>query len=222
MNSENTINTNGSIANKIDHTLLRSDATRAEMDQLCAEALEYGFATVCVPPYFVAHCQQKLAGSTVKVCTVVGFPLGFSSSFAKVEAIKRALSDGTDEIDAVINITAVMDGNWNYIRNEIQSFTRATHLKAKLIKLIVEAAMLNKEQLQRICEICNTEQIDYVKTSTGYHGSATPEIVKQLREMLDNNIKIKASGGIDTPEKANKLLAAGADRIGASKSLQLI
>jgi len=215
-------NTIGSIANKIDHTLLKPDSTKEEMDKLCDEAVEHGFASVCIPPYFVSHCKQNLTDTEVKVCTVVGFPLGFSSSFAKVEAIKRAISDGADEIDAVINIAAVKDGNWNYVRNEIQSFTRATHLKAKLIKLIIEASMFDKEQLQKICEICNAEGIDYVKTSTGYNGSASPEMIKELRSMLDKEVKIKASGGIDTAQKALDLLAVGADRIGASKSIQLI
>jgi len=219
MSLENTI---GSISNKIDHTLLKPDATKEEMNQLCAEAIEYGFVSVCVPPYFVQHCKQQLSQSEVKICTVVGFPLGFSSSFAKVEAIKRALSDGADEIDAVVNIAAVKDNNWNYVRNEIQSFTRATHLKGKLIKLIVEASMMTQEQLKRICEICNTEQIDYVKTSTGFNGSATPDMIKELRHLLDKTIKIKASGGIDSPEKAKNLLSAGADRLGASKSLLLL
>ncbi len=215
-------NKTGSIANKIDHTLLKPDATKDQMNQLCAEAIEHGFRAVCVPPYFVPYCKQQLAGTEVKICTVVGFPFGFSSSFAKVEAIKRALSDGADEIDAVINIAAVKDENWNYVRNEIQSFTRATHLKGKLLKLIVEASMLDKEHLQKICEFSNTEQIDYVKTSTGHSGGATPEMISELRKMLLPNIKIKASGGIDSAEKAQQLLAAGADRIGSSKSIQLI
>jgi deoxyribose-phosphate aldolase len=219
MDFENTI---GSISNKIDHTLLKPDATKEEMNQLCAEAVEHGFASVCVPPYFVPHCKQQLIDSEVKICTVVGFPLGFSSSFAKVEAIKRALSDGADEIDAVVNIAAVKDANWNYVRNEIQSFTRATHLKAKMIKLIIEASMMTADQIKHICEICNAEQIDFVKTSTGFNGSATPTMIQELRSLLDKNIKIKASGGIDSPEKAKNLLSAGADRLGASKSLLLI
>jgi len=211
-----------SIANIIDHTLLKPDTTKDEMDKLCAEGVEYGFASVCVTPYFVTHCKNQLSESTVQVCTVVGFPLGISSSFAKVEAIKRAISDGADEIDAVINISAVKDGNWNYIRNEIQSFTRATHLKGKLIKLIVEAAMFDSEQLKRICEIANKEEIDFIKTCTGYNGSATPEMVAELKQILIPEIKIKASGGIKTKEAAHKLIAAGASRLGSSNGILLM
>jgi len=215
-------NTIGSIATRIDHTLLKPDATKAQMNQLCAEAIEHAFASVCVPPYFVSHCKQQLANTEVQVCTVVGFPFGFSSLFAKIEAIKRALSDGADEIDAVVNIAAVKDENWSYVRNEIQSFTRATHLKGKLIKLIIEASLFSDEHLEKLCEICHSEQIDFVKTSTGHNGGATVEMITKLRKMLHSDVKIKASGGISTAEKAQQLIEAGSDRIGSSKSIQLI
>ena len=212
----------GSIANIIDHTLLKPDTTKEEMTKLCAEAKEYGFASVCVPPYFVAHCKGELNDSSVKICTVVGFPLGFDSSFAKVEAIKRAISDGADEIDAVVNIAAIKDENWSYVRNEVQSFTRATHLKGKLLKLIFETALLEKEDLEKLCDLVNQEEVDFVKTSTGFNGGASKEIVAQLRKLLRPEIKIKASGGIDTSDKAIQLVKAGANRIGTSKALQLI
>lgn len=215
-------NTTSSIANKIDHTLLKPDATKEEMNTLCAQAKEYGFASVCVPPYFVPHCKSLLIDTEINICTVVGFPLGFSSSFGKVEAIKRALNDGADEVDAVINIAAVKDENWSYVRNEIQSFTRATDIKGKLLKLIIEASLFSEDHLKKICDLANTEQLEYIKTSTGYNGAATPEMVSQLKKMLMPEIKIKASGGIDTKEKAYQLIAAGAVRLGSSKSLQLI
>lgn len=215
-------NSAGSIANLIDHTLLKPDTTKEEMNALCAEAKEYGFASVCVPPYFVAHCKNQLEGSAVKISTVVGFPLGFDSSFAKVEAIKRAISDGADEIDAVVNIAAIKDANWSYVRNEVQSFTRATHLKGKLLKLIFETSLLEKDDLMKLCDLVNQEEVDFVKTSTGFNGGASTEIVSQLRELLKPEIKIKASGGIDSTEKATQLVRAGADRIGTSKALALI
>ena len=214
--------TAGSIANIIDHTLLKPDTTKEEMTKLCDEAKEYGFASVCVPPYFVAHCKSQLADSAVKICTVVGFPLGFDSSFAKVEAIKRAISDGADEIDAVVNIAAVKDKNWSYVRNEVQSFTRATHLKGKLLKLIFETALLEKDDLEKLCDLVNQEEVDFVKTSTGFNGGASKETVSQLRELLSPQIKIKASGGIDSTDKAMQLVKAGANRIGTSKALELI
>jgi len=219
MNSEKPIK---SIANIIDHTLLKPNTTKDEINKLCAEAIEYGFASVCVTPYFVSHCQNVLLDSQVKVCTVVGFPLGISSSFAKVEAIKRAVSDGADEVDAVINIAAVKDNNWNYVRNEIQSFTRATHLKGKLIKLIVEATMFDAEQLKKICDLANTEEIDFIKTCTGFNGSATPEMVAKLKGMLIPEIKIKASGGIKTKLQAQALIEAGASRLGSSNGILLL
>ncbi len=215
-------NTTGSIANLIDHTLLKTDTTREEMSRLCAEAKEYGFASVCIPPYFVAHCKSQLEDSTVKICTVVGFPLGFDSSFAKVEAIKRALSDGADEIDAVVNIAAIKDENWSYVRNEVQSFARATHIKGKIIKLILETSLLEKEELVKLCDLLNQEELDFVKTSTGFDGGASTEIVAELRKLLKPEIKIKASGGIDTAEKAKQLVKAGANRIGTSNALELI
>ena len=215
-------NTTGSIANIIDHTLLKLDTTKEEMNALCEEAKTYGFASVCVPPYFVAHCKNQLKETTIKVCTVVGFPLGISSSFAKAEAIKRAISDGADEIDAVVNLAALKENNWSYLRNEVQSFTRATHLKGRLLKIIVEASIVDPADLAKLCELINAEEVDFVKTSTGYHGGATPEMVKNLRKMLNDEVKIKASGGIDTKEKAIELIKAGADRIGASKSLDLL
>ena len=212
----------GSIASIIDHTLLKADAVKEEMDKLCKEANEHGFASICIPPYYVAHCKNQLKDSPVNISTVVGFPLGFSSSFAKVEAIKRALSDGADEIDAVVNIAAVKDENWSFVRNEIQSFSRATHLKGKLIKIILEPSYYGKDQLAKLCDLINAEDVDFVKTCTGYNGEATPEMVSQLRALIKPEIKIKASGGIDTKEKAIAFIKLGATRLGTSNGLNLI
>lgn len=210
------------LAGLIDHTLLKSNIGKQQIDTLCADAIENEFAAVCIPPYYVSLAAGLLKDSKVKVATVIGFPMGYATVFAKVEEIKRAIQDGADEIDAVLNISAVKDGTWNYVTNEIQSFTRAAHLKGKILKLIIEAAVLTEEQIQKICEIANTEKVDYIKTSTGYNGGATAEMVSQLKKFLDEDIKIKASGGIRTKAQAISLIDAGAQRIGTSASKDII
>ena len=210
------------LAGLIDHTLLKSNINKQQIENLCADAIENEFAAVCIPPYYVSNAATMLKDSNVKVATVIGFPMGYATVFAKVEEIKRAIQDGADEIDAVLNISAVKDGSWNYVTNEIQSFTRAAHLKGKILKLIIEAAVLTDEQIQKVCEIANTEKVDFVKTSTGYNGGATAEMVSQLKKYLNDSIKIKASGGIRTKAQAISLIDAGAQRIGTSASIDII
>jgi len=210
------------LAGLIDHTLLKSNIDKQQIENLCADAIENEFAAVCIPPYYVSNAASLLKDSNVKVATVIGFPMGYATLFAKVEEIKRAIQDGADEIDAVLNISAVKDGSWNYVTNEIQSFTRAAHLKGKILKLIIEAAVLTDEQVRKVCEIANTEKVDFVKTSTGYNGGATTEMVSQLKEYLNDSIKIKASGGIRTKAQAISLIDAGAQRIGTSASKDII
>lgn len=210
------------LAGFIDHTLLKSNINQKEIEDLCAEAMQNNFAAVCIPPYYVNVAAAILKDSSVKVATVIGFPMGYSTVFAKVEEIKRAIQDGADEIDAVLNISAVKDGSWNYVTNEIQSFNRAVHLKGKVLKLIIEAAILTDEQVQKICEIANSEKVDFIKTSTGFNGGATIELVKNIKKHLDNDVKIKASGGIRTKDQAQALIDAGAQRIGTSASKDLI
>jgi len=210
------------LAGLIDHTLLKSNIDKQQIENLCADAIENEFAAVCIPPYYVSNAASLLRDSNVKVATVIGFPMGYATLFAKVEEIKRAIQDGADEIDAVLNISAVKDGSWNYVTNEIQSFTRAAHLKGKILKLIIEAAVLTDEQVKKVCEIANTEKVDFVKTSTGYNGGATTEMVSQLKKYLNDSIKIKASGGIRTKAQAISLIDAGAQRIGTSASKDII
>lgn len=207
----------------IDHTLLRPDALLAEVRQLCEEAANAQFAAVCVPPYFVGNAADYLRESAVKVATVVGFPMGYAPIASKVDEIKRLLEEDADEIDAVVNIAAVKNGNWRYVRNDIESMTVATHIKGKIIKLIFEIGLLNSAEIVQLCEVCNDIGINYAKTSTGLLGAgATPEVVQFLREHLAPTIQIKASGGIATRAQAEALLAAGATRIGSSKSLALL
>ncbi|WP_367391121.1 deoxyribose-phosphate aldolase [Lewinella sp. LCG006] len=210
------------IASFIDHTVLKPDATLADIQQVCKEAVTHGFAAVCVPPFYVAQARQALDGTPVKLATVIGFPLGYSATVAKVEEIKRAIDEGADEFDIVINIAAVKNANWSFVRNDIDRMLTACHLRAKQIKVIIETALLTEAEILEICKICNDLEPDYVKTSTGFNGAgATVDIVRLLRAKLKKEIKIKASGGIRTQEDAKALVEAGADRLGTSRGVEL-
>lgn len=207
----------------IEHTYLKADASPANIEKLCAEAIEYKFGAVCVPPYYVRYAATQLKETTIKIVTVVGFPFGYATTPAKVEEIKRALDDGADEIDAVINLNALRAANWTYVKNDITSMTAATHLKGKIFKIIIETGLLNPDELQKICEICTDAGVNFVKTSTGVLGQgATPDIIQQLRKHLPQSIEIKASGGIQTAQQAHALFQAGATRIGSSSSPNLL
>jgi len=211
------------LAAAIDHTLLRANCTSEEVMQLCEEALQHKFAAVCVPPYFVKKAVDKLASSRVKVTTVIGFPNGYSATAAKVEEIKRALNDGADEVDVVINISAVKDDNWHYVNNDIESTTMAVHLRGKVIKIILEMDMLEKNEIIKLCEICKRVGVNYVKTSTGSNGAgASVDMIHLLRKNLPEDIKIKASAGIRTASAATELLQAGAERLGTSAGVALV
>ncbi len=211
------------IAHLIDHTTLKPNCTLSDVKQLCEEAMMHSFAAVCVPPYFVRDAVRFLDDSRVKVATVVGFPYGYSNTPAKVEEVKRAIDEGCDEVDVVINLCAVFQKNWAYLKNDINSVTTAAHLRGKVIKLIFETGMLDDEQLTKLCNICNEIGVDFVKTSTGVNaGGATLKAVRFLRKHLDSSIKIKASGGIKSHDKAISLIDAGANRLGCSKSLKVI
>ena len=211
------------IASYIDHSILRPDSAIAEIKQCCKEALEHSFASVCVSPYFVREVSQALEDSRVKVCTVVGFPFGYNAVPAKVEEIKRALHEGADEIDAVININAIKSQNWNYIRSELDTLIMATHLHGKKIKIILETGLLTQEEILKLCDLCNPLLPDFIKTSTGVNGAgATKEIVAFLKKSIDARIKIKASGGISTLKSAQEMIDAGATRIGTSAAISIM
>ncbi len=211
------------LASKIDHTLLKADATEKEIKKLCAEAKEFGFAAVCIPPYFVRKCKLWLADSNVKVATVVGFPLGYSHTPAKVEEARRAIDEGAGEIDMVINIIALKAGDWNYLKNELTSVATIVQLRGGKLKVILETGLLTESEIIKACELCKEMSVDFVKTSTGtIQPGATIETIKLLRANLPKSIKIKASGGIKTKEFALKLIEAGADRIGCSASVSII
>lgn len=212
-----------SLASKIDHTLLKADASEKEVKRICAEAKEHGFAAVCIPPYFVRKCKLWLKDSEVKVATVVGFPLGYSHTPAKVEEARRAIDEGADEVDMVINIIALKAGDWNYLKNELTSAATIVQLRGGKLKVILETGLLTEQEIIKACELCADMTVDYVKTSTGFtQVGATVETVKLLRAHLPKNIKIKASGGIREKEFALQLIEAGADRLGCSASVSIV
>lgn len=211
------------LVSSIDHTLLRPNSTPSEIAQLCDEAKSHQFAAVCVPPYFVKQSVDLLADTSVKVATVIGFPNGYSTTAAKVEEIKRALNDGADEVDVVVNINAIKDNNWHYVANDVESTTMAVHLRGKVIKIILETGLLTQEEILKLCQICEKVGVNYVKTSTGFNGEgATVSIVKLLRRTLSDDIKIKASAGIRSSQTAMALMDAGASRIGTSAGLDIV
>lgn len=207
----------------IDHTLLRPDCTTDDIEQLCREAKEHQFAAVCVPPFFVKLAAELLEDSPVRIATVVGFPMGYASTPAKIEEIKRAIDEGADEIDAVLNICALKAGNINYLTNDIDSMITATHLKGKQIKIILETGLLTMEEVEQAAQICLDKEADYLKTSTGFNGGgATLEMVSFLGRLAGGKAKVKASGGIRTREDALGFIEAGAQRLGTSSGLKLI
>jgi deoxyribose-phosphate aldolase len=206
-----------------DHTILKPDTTTEDIVRVCTEAKTHHFAAVCVPPFYVAEARQLLQGQSVKLATVIGFPLGYAATFAKVEEIKRAIDEGADEFDVVINIAATKNGNWTFVRNEIDRVIAACRMRAKKVKLILETGLLTEDEIRKLCKICNELEPDFVKTSTGFNGpGASVEVVKLLRSSLKKDIKIKASGGIRDAATAHAMIDAGADRIGASASVAIV
>ena len=210
------------IRKKIEHTILRPDCTTETIRQLCEDALQHSFYGVCVPPYYVRDAVRFI-NEQAKVITVVGFPMGYSTIPSKVEEIKKALDEGADEVDAVVSIAAIKSGNWNYVKNELDSMMRSVSLKGKVLKLIVETGILTREELLKLLPIAEQNEVQFIKTSTGFNGiGATIDDVKFLKANLQSKTKIKASGGIKTQEQAEKLLDAGADRLGTSSGLQML
>jgi|TARA_B110000285_G_scaffold228381_1_gene291281 deoxyribose-phosphate aldolase len=211
------------LAQYIEHTLLKPDTDTKAITQLCKEAVENNFSGVCVPPYFVSLATELLEETSVNIVTVIGFPMGYAATPAKVEEAKRAIQEGADEIDVVVNIAAIKDKNWSYVKNDINSLTTVAHLQGKIVKIIFETALLTEEEIKRLCKICNENEVNYVKTATGFNGvNTSPEIIRLLKHNINAEIKIKASGGIHTRAQALALIEAGASRIGASRSLQII
>lgn len=204
-----------------DHTLLAANATRSEVEQLCKEAKEYDFMSVCVNPYFVPLAKKELAGSDVKVCTVIGFPLGQMSTKAKVFEANDAVKMGADEVDMLINVSALKDQDYDYVRNEIHEIKEAC--EGKLLKVILECCYLSKEEIKKASELAKEAGADFVKTSTGFgKGGAKTEDVKIMRETVGSDMGVKAAGGIHTLADFKAMVDAGANRIGCSHSIQIM
>ena len=212
-----------SIAALIDHTILKPEATRNDVVKICREARQYGFASVCINPYWVPLVKAELAGSPVKVCSVVGFPLGATSTEAKVCETAAALRAGAQEIDMVINVGALRSGDTDAVKNDIQSVVRVAHQAGAIVKVILETALLDDTQKTVASKIARNAGADFVKTSTGFSTSgATVHDVALMRAAVGPNIGVKASGGIRTLQDVQAMTAAGATRIGASASVKIV
>jgi deoxyribose-phosphate aldolase len=211
------------IASYIDHTVLKADTLLSDVEQLCAEAKQYQFAAVCVPPIFVKKAKAFCDGSQVKIATVIGFPFGYSAVEAKVAETILAIVDGADELDVVINIAALKNNDWQYLAGELNSILTIIQKHNKVVKIIIESGILTDDEIIKCCDLYGIAGVHFLKTSTGYAKvGATTHAVALMRKHLANAIQIKASGGIRTFEFANELIQAGATRIGASASIQIL
>lgn len=206
----------------IDHTLLKPDATEEQINQIIEDAKTYQFASVCVNPYWVNHCYDRLKETNVKVCTVIGFPLGSSTTSIKVAETKEAIQSGAEEVDMVINIGALKMNDDETVKNDILAVVNAAKDKA-LVKVIIETALLNNDEKKRACQLALEAGADFVKTSTGFlGGGATVEDVKLMRQTVGDHMGVKASGGIRDRKTAEAMIAAGATRIGASSGVSIV
>ena len=209
------------IAKKIDHTMLKPEAGKDVVVRFCQEAREHGFASVCVNSVYVPLVKKSLAGSDVKVCSVVGFPLGAMSKRAKAFEAKCAVEDGADEIDMVIHIGTLKDGDFQAVEEDIRAVVEAS--APALVKVIVETCLLTKEEIKKACQLSEQAGAAFVKTSTGFStGGATVEDIRIMNESVSPKMKLKASGGIRSREFAEELIAAGADRLGVGNGLLLL
>lgn len=208
-------------AKMIDHTLLKPEASREQVKKLCREAAEYGFHSVCVNSCYVSFCADLLKDSDVKVCTVIGFPLGAMSSAGKAAEAAAAVKDGADELDMVINVGMIKNGDWEYVRRDIEEVVKAAGSRA-LVKVILETCLLTDDEKRIACRVCREAGAAYVKTSTGFStGGATAADVRLMREEAGDSMGVKASGGIRSLKDAEEMAAAGADRIGTSSGIAI-
>lgn len=203
-----------------DHTILKADAGKAAVKKICEEAKEYGFMSVCVNGYYTAYVAKLLEESDVRVCTVVGFPLGQMATGAKAMEAKIAVEDGADEVDMVINVAALKDGEDELVLRDIREVKKACG--HALLKVIIETCLLTEEEKKRACRLSKEAGADFVKTSTGFStGGATPEDVALMRATVGESMGVKASGGIRDKETAQKMVEAGADRLGTSATIAI-
>ena len=205
----------------IDHTILKATASNADVQKLCAEAIEHKFYSVCVNGCYVADAKQLLQGTDVKVAAVVGFPLGAMTTAAKVFEAKEAVENGASEIDMVINVAKLKDGEFEYVENEIRQIKEA--IGDNVLKVIIETCYLTDEEKVKACELSLVAKADFVKTSTGFGtGGATYEDVKLMKSVVGDNAKVKASGGVRDKETAQKYINLGAERLGTSSGIDIV
>ena len=210
------------VAKLIDHTLLKAEATYAEIDKLCDEAAKFGFASVCVNPLYVKRCAERLKGATAKVCTVIGFPLGATPREIKALEARRAIRDGASEIDMVIAVGALKSGDHRYVYDDILIVAEAARDGGALLKVIIETCFLTDEEKVAACVLAKRARADFVKTSTGFgKGGATAHDIALMAKAVEYKLGVKASGGVKNAADARQLIAAGATRIGASVGVKI-
>lgn len=211
-----------SINHQIEHTLLKPTLSDKDIDRLVAEAKQYKFFGVCVPPFWVKSAKREIADSEIKLVTVIGFPLGYNMTETKLEEIKIAMSTGADELDVVMNISAFKI-KMDWVKIELAKCSKLIHDHHKIIKVIIETSYLDEEEIRRACKLCADAGADFVKTSSGFApDGAEAEQIRIMRKALPDSVGIKASGGISTYEHAIKMLDAGADRIGTSNGIKIV
>ncbi len=209
------------LAKYIDHTILKPDAKKEQVIKLCNEAKEYGFASVCVNEYYTKLVNEQLKGTDVMTCTVIGFPLGASDSEVKAFETAKAVKEGADEIDMVINVGALKDKEYGYVKDDIQAVVKAAG--GKTVKVILETCLLTKDEIVKACELSVEAGANFVKTSTGFSsGGATAEDVALMKKTVGDKAKVKASGGIRDYETAIRMIEAGSERIGASAGIAIV
>lgn len=215
--------TKKNVAGIIDHTMLKQDASAEQIKKLCDEAKEYGFASVCVNPSRVSQAVEALAGSPVKVATVIGFPLGATSMESKAYETGIAIEDGADEVDMVINVGRIKDGDWDYVRHDIKAVVAKASLTNTLVKVIIETCLLTDEEKVKACEAAKAAGADFVKTSTGFStAGATPDDVALMRKTVGPKMGVKAAGGIHNADEAIACIEAGANRLGVSAGIAVV
>lgn len=211
------------VAKYIDHTVLKPTTLISDVESVCNEARQYGFAAVCIPPPFVKKTKELLQGSGVSTCTVIGFPFGYSAVEAKLAEVVLALVDGADELDIVINLIALKNNDWQYLANEAGHLIPVIKEKGKVVKIIIESGILTDDEIVKCCELYGAAEADYLKTSTGYaEKGASLHAVALFRKHLPGHVHIKASGGIRDFAFAKELVDAGASRLGCSAGVAIV
>lgn len=212
-----------SVSSLIDHTLLKAEATEGDVRRLCEEAAHFGFAAVCVNPFWVHAAAELLRGTSVRVCTVVGFPLGANNPEVKLAEARAALTEGAAELDVVLNVGALRSGFYEIVREEIAVLAGAAHEGGAILKVILETCLLTREEKVTACRLAVEARADFVKTSTGFStGGATAEDVRLMRETVGDGLGVKASGGVRTWEALQEMVRAGATRIGTSSGVNIL